>query len=133
MPGRSKTNTHKAFYSAHPTTDAATGETFNIGIGGAKGALELTRLSPDGTLDKSASFAPPASYFWHDNSITDDFLIGITSPYVGSMTSIVGAMLGFGQVGNAFQWDPTKKSEVFAIALTMRSRASIACLSDCRC
>ncbi|CAN0473828.1 unnamed protein product, partial [Ectocarpus sp. 12 AP-2014] len=63
----------EAFYSAHPTTDRDTGETFNIGMGGAKGALEITKLSPDGVLQKSATYTPPASLFWHDNTITDEF------------------------------------------------------------
>lgn len=102
----------QAFYSAHPTTDAATGETFNIGIGGPKGTLELTRLSSDGTLEKRASFTPPANYFWHDNTVTEEYVIGVTSPFVAPLTSILGAILGFGQLGNAFKWDNSVKSEV---------------------
>lgn len=103
---------YQAFYSAHPTTDAETGETFNIGIGGSKGSLEISRLSPDGVLDNSASFMPPASYFWHDNTITEEYVIGVTSPYVLGLPSLLWALLGFGQVGEAFQWDPNGKSEV---------------------
>lgn len=103
---------HQAFYSAHPTTDATTGKTFNIGIGGAKGSVEVTRLSADGSFEKSASFTPPASFFWHDNTVTEEYVVGVTSPFVAPLKSVLGAMLGFGQIGNAFKWDDTMKSEV---------------------
>lgn len=102
----------QAFYSAHPTTDRDTGETFNIGIGGAKGALEITKLSPDGVLQKSATYTPPASLFWHDNTITDEFVVAVSSPFAASLKSIFGSMLGFGQLGDAFRWDDNMKSEV---------------------
>lgn len=102
----------QAFYSAHPTVDPVTGETFNIGIGGAKGSLELTRLSPDGTLEKRASFVPPAALFWHDNTLTEDYVVAVTSPFVAPLKSLLGAFLGFGQIGNAFKWDGNMKSEV---------------------
>lgn len=105
----------QALYSAHPTTDPATGETFNIGTGGAKGALELTRLSPDGTLEQSASFTPPAVLYWHDNTLTKDFFIAVTSPFVASLKSVFRALLGFGHIGNSFKWDDSMKSEVLVL------------------
>eukprot|EP00903_Cladosiphon_okamuranus_P015610 g14414.t1 len=103
----------QAFYSAHPTTDATTGKTFNIGIGGAKGTVEVTRVSADGSFEKSASFTPPASLFWHDNTVTEEYVVGVTSPYVAPLKRIIGAILGFGQLGNAYSWDETAKSEAF--------------------
>lgn len=108
-PGRPR---QQAFYSAHPTTDATTGKTFNIAIGGAKGTVEVTRFSADGSLEKSASFTPPTSLFWHDNAVTDEYVVGVTSPYVAPLKGIFGAILGFGQLGNAYKWDDTVKSEV---------------------
>ncbi|CBN76892.1 carotenoid oxygenase [Ectocarpus siliculosus] len=103
----------QAFYSAHPTTDRDTGETFNIGIGGAKGALEITKLSPDGVLQKSTTYTPPASLFWHDNTITDEFVVAVSSPFAASLKSIFASMLGFGQLGDAFRWNDNMKSEAF--------------------
>lgn len=110
---------HQAFYSAHPTTDRDTGETFNIGIGGAKGALEITKLSPDGVLQKSASYTPPASLFWHDNTITDEFVVAVSSPFAASLKSIFGSMLGFGELGDAFRWNDNMKSEVTALRVDL--------------
>eukprot|EP00904_Undaria_pinnatifida_P007140 jgi/Undpi1/3556/HiC_scaffold_16.g06928.m1 len=103
----------QAFYSAHPSTDVLTGETFNIGIGGEKGAIEVSRLYPNGTLDKSSSFVPPASAFWHDNTITDEYVVAVTPPYVATLKRIIFAFLGFGPVGKAFTWDDSRKSEAF--------------------
>ena len=77
--------------------------------------LEVTKLSADGTLEKSSFFTPPAPLFWHDNTLTKDYVIGVTSPYVAPPNSILAAILGFGQVGNAFKWDETAKSEVIYI------------------
>lgn len=102
----------KAFYSAHPSTDTATGETFNIGIGGEKGAVEVSRLFPNGTLDKSVSFVPPTSTFWHDNTITEEYVVAVTSPYVAPLKKVLFSFLGFGQLGGAFNWDDSLKSEV---------------------
>ncbi|CAN0106647.1 unnamed protein product [Laminaria digitata] len=101
------------FYSALPKTDVSTGETFNIGIGGKKGAVEVTRLSPNGTLDKSASFIPPAALFWHDNAITEEYVVAVTSPYAATLMSILSAFLGCGEVGRAFKWDDSLKAEAF--------------------
>lgn len=106
----------QAFYSAHPTTDATTGKTFNIGIGGSKGTIEVTRLSADGSFEKSATFTPPANLFWHDNTVTEEYVVAVTSPYVAPLKRIFGAILGFGQIGNAYKWDDTAKSEVSRIA-----------------
>lgn len=103
----------QSYFSAHPTTDVSTGETFNIGIGGKKGAVEVMRLSPDGTLDKSTSFTPPASLFWHDNTITEEYVVAVTSPFVATLKSILKALLGFGQLGKAFKWDDSLKAEVW--------------------
>ncbi|CAN0456778.1 unnamed protein product, partial [Laminaria digitata] len=103
----------QGLYSAHPTTDVSTGETFNIGTGGKKGAVEVTRLSPNGTLDKSASFIPPALLFWHDNTITEEYVVAVTSPYAATLKSILSVFLGFGQIGKAFKWDDSLKAEAF--------------------
>lgn len=102
----------QAFYSAHPTTDVQTGETFNIGIGGSGGSVELTRLSPDGVVEKSSSFTPPASLFWHDNGLTSEYVVAVTSPYAAPLKSILKSLLGFGALADAFKWDDTMKSEV---------------------
>ena len=93
-----------------------TGKTFNIGIGGAKGTVEVTRLSADGSFEKSASFTPPTSLYWHDNAVTEEYVVGVTSPYVGPTMGTLGALFGFGQIGNAFKWDGNMKSEVGILA-----------------
>lgn len=104
--------TQQAYYSAHPTTDSETGETFNIGIGGSSGSVELTRLSPDGVVDKSSSFTPPASLFWHDNALTPEYIVAVTSPFAAPLKSILTSLLGFGALADAFKWDDSMKSEV---------------------
>lgn len=81
-------------------------------MGLSKGALEITKLSPDGVLQKSASYTPPASLFWHDNTITDEFVVAVSSPFTASLKSIFGCLLGFGQLGDAFKWNDNMKSEV---------------------
>ncbi|CAM9157061.1 unnamed protein product [Scytosiphon promiscuus] len=103
----------EAFYSAHPTTDFQTGETFNIGIGGSSGSVELTRLSPDGVLEKRSSFTPPASLFWHDNALTPEYFVAVTSPFVAPLKSILVSLLGFGALADSYKWDETMKSEAF--------------------
>lgn len=103
---------NQSCYSGHPKTDVSTGETFNIGMDGKKGSVEVTRLSPDGTLDKSATFYPAAFVLWHDNTITEEYVVAVTSPYVATLPSILLALLGFGQFGKAFQWDDSFKAEV---------------------
>lgn len=90
----------------------STGETFNIGAGGKNGALEVMRFSPNGTLDKSASFTPPALLFWHDNTITEEYVVAVTSPYTATLKSILMFFLGFGPIGKAFKWDDSLKAEV---------------------
>ena len=70
------------------------------------------RLSPDGTLDESASFIPPAVIFWHDNTITEEYVVAVTSPFAAAQKRILMALLGFGQIGKAFEWDGSRKAEV---------------------
>ncbi|CAN0163261.1 unnamed protein product [Ascophyllum nodosum] len=106
----------QAFYSAHPTTDPVTGETFGIAIGGENGALEITRLSPDGTLDKSSLFDPPTMTFWHDSTLTDKYVVAVPSLFVASIARIFKALLGFSTIGLAFKWDENVKPEVLFFA-----------------
>ena len=74
--------------------------------------MEITRLSPDGTLDKSALFDPPTMTFWHDNALTDKYVVAVSSPFVASTARIFKALLGFSTIGLAFKWDENVKPEV---------------------
>lgn len=102
----------QGFYTAHPTCDASTGETFSISLGGPRGTVEVARLSPAGTLDESACFAPPGNLFWHDSTITQEFVVGVTSPFVAETKAVIGSLLGFGAFGLSYTWDDTRKAEV---------------------
>lgn len=74
--------------------------------------MEVARLSPDGTLDQSACFAPPTNLFWHDSTITEEFVVGVTAPFAATTKAVLGALLGLGGIGGAYKWDDTQKAEV---------------------
>lgn len=93
-------------------TDPSTGETFSIALGGKNGALEITRVSSDGTLDKSALYVNPTSTIWHDTKLTEEYVVAVASPYVATTPRIFKALLGFSTIGLAYKWDKTLKSEV---------------------
>lgn len=107
----------QAFYSAHPSTDPTTGETFNIGIGGSKGSLEISKLSPAGEVVKTSSFIPPANTFWHDNTITEQYLVTVASPFTAPLYSILGALAGFGELGNMYRWNSDAPAQVRSLRL----------------
>lgn len=93
-------------------TDPSTGEIFSIALGGENGALEVTRVSSDGNLDKSASYMNPTSTLWHDIKLSKEYIVAVTSPFVATIPRILKALFGFSTIGLAFKWDNNLKSEV---------------------
>lgn len=79
--------------------------------------MEVARLSPNGTLDESACFEPPTNLFWHDSTITEEFVVGVTAPFAATTKAVLGALLGLGGIGGAYKWDDTQKAEVLYFIL----------------
>lgn len=99
----------QASYSAHPKPGSSTGETFGIANGRTFGAVEITRVSSEGTLDKSALYMHPTTTYWHDSALTEEYIMAVTSPYVATTARILTALMGFSPIGLAFKWDGTLK------------------------
>lgn len=66
---------------------------------------------------------PPVQAFWHDNGLTEEFIVAVASPYLAKLTTILAAAAGWGNVGHAFEWDPAVGAKVFCVQ-TRKGRES---------
>eukprot|EP01041_Mallomonas_annulata_P003259 gene3259-6448_t len=103
-------------FSAHPKTDAVTGETFNQGlILGLSVQMTAMKISKDGQILASKNYPMSDLTLLHDLAITDKFMIIPLQPFYCSKIDLILSRIGLTTIGDGLKWHYNKHLSSFMI------------------
>ena len=106
----------RAFFSAHPHRDAASGDVYNVGTAmGPRSALDLWRLRPSGRLERAGRIALAKPFLVHDFGLTARHVVIVAGPMYLRPGRLVRQVLGRRSLLDCFVWHAGEPLRIFVV------------------